>query len=478
MSLSNDLISQFVKATKDTVKTKTESTVQGTVVYDGRTYVRFDGSDLLTPVSSTVDTKDGDRVNVTIKDHTATITGNLSDPSASGDKVKEIGNQITEFEIVIADKVSTQELDAANARITELVTTNVTIKETLTAAEADISELQADNVTIKQTLTANDADIENLKTTTLTTEVAKLTYATIGDLEATNANIYSLESTYGDFEILTTNKFSAIDATIQDLDTGKLSAVDAELKYANIDFANIGDAAIENFYAKSGLIKDLVISDGVVTGELVGVTIKGDLIEGGTVIADKLVIQGEDGLYYKLNTDGETVSSAQTEYNSLNGTIITAKSITAEKVNVDDLVAFDATIGGFNITNSTLYSGVKSSVTNTTRGVYLDKTGQIAFGDASNFVKYYKDQNGDYKLEISADSISLRSSSGSQKDLETVVQETFDNIEIGTRNLIRNSINMLYKDYYFDDPDSTDTDYLVDELGYYLFDESNNTIVV
>ena len=35
------------------------------------------------------------------------------------------------------------------------------------------------------------------------------------------------------------------------------------------------------FYAQSGLIKDVTIGDAKITGELVGVTIKGDLIEGG-----------------------------------------------------------------------------------------------------------------------------------------------------------------------------------------------------
>ena len=65
-----------------------------------------------------------------------------------------------------------------------------------------------------------------------------------------------------------------------------------------------------------------------------------------------MVVKGSDGLYYKLNTDGSTVESEQTEYNSLNGSVITAKSITATKISVDDLVAFGATIGGFNITKS------------------------------------------------------------------------------------------------------------------------------
>ena len=126
----------------------------------------------------------------------------------------------------------------------------------------------------------------------------------------------------------------------------KLDVTDADIKYAQIDFANIGKAALEQFFAKSGLIEDVVVGDQKVTGTLVGVTILGDSIKGGTVIADKLVIKGEDGLYYKLNTDGNTVEKEQTDYNSLDGGVIRAKSITATKIAVDDLVAFGATIGG------------------------------------------------------------------------------------------------------------------------------------
>lgn len=125
---------------------------------------------------------------------------------------------------------------------------------------------------------------------------------------------------------------------------------------------------MEKFYSESGLIKNVVVGDQTITGELVGVTIKGDLIEGNTIKADKLVIKGEDGLYYKLNTNGSGVTSEQTDYNSLNGTVIQAKSITADKVAVTDLVAFGADIGGNHIGHDCIYSGAKTSALNTTRG--------------------------------------------------------------------------------------------------------------
>lgn len=419
MALSDDLISQFVKVTKDEVEPKNETTVYGKIVnYEGSMYVQLDGSDLLTPISSTADVKPDERVTVMIKDHTATVYGNVSSPSASSKSVEEIGARITEAEILIADKVSTVYFDAQVARIDSLTTDNANIKERLTASEADIDTLEADNVTINQTLTAHRADIDDLNAHKLSATDASITYATIESLNATNATVHNLQADYGDFKSLSTDKFTATEADIKDLKANKLSAADIQGQFATIDFANIGKAAIENFFSKSGMISDLVVGEGTVTGKLVGVTIIGDLIEGGTVKADKLVIKGNDGLYYKLNTDGVKTETEQTEYNSINGSVILAKSITATKIDVKDLVAFGATIGGFHITDDAIYSGVKETLTNTTAGLYFNKDGQIVIGDASNYVKYYKNDGDKYTLEISADSILLGSE---KKSIETMV---------------------------------------------------------
>lgn len=405
MALSDKLISDFAKMNKQIKDKNGETTVTGTAkLYDGKIYVQLDGSDQLTPIaSSTAGMKDGDRVTVLIKNHTLTITGNTSDPSASSgdldDTKTEIGNKITEFEIAIGDKVDVTELNAVNGRIDNLVSENVTIKGNLDAANAKIDNLEADNATINGKLDATEADIDNLEASKADISVLEANYATIENLEATNANIHNLEADYGEFKDLTTEKLTAHDATIDNLDTN----------YAKIDFANIGTAAVENLFAKSGIIEDLIVSEGHITGELVGVTIKGDLIEGGTVVADKLVVKGSDGLYYKLNTDGVTTEAEQTEYNSLNGSVITAKSITATKIAVDDLVAFDATIGGFVIDEDSIHTNTKASVDSPARGVYLDNDGQVAFGDSTNYLKYYKDTDGTYKLDISAGSLRMAS---------------------------------------------------------------------
>ena len=82
MPLSSDLVSQFVKVTREE-KQKKEAVVYGTIkLHEGVQYVQLDGSELFTPFSTTTDTLNGERVTVMIKNHNAVVTGNISSPSA------------------------------------------------------------------------------------------------------------------------------------------------------------------------------------------------------------------------------------------------------------------------------------------------------------------------------------------------------------------------------------------------------------
>lgn len=411
----NNLATTFAKIIKEDATATKDSTVYGTAVeFNGKMYVKLDGSERMTPIETTTSIKEGDRVTVLIKAHSATVTGNVTDPSTSksdkkdtDDKIKDLSSKVSEFGTIVAGKVSTEQLQAAEGRITNLESDNVNVKNELKAHSASITDLDVKKASIDD-LKATNASIDNLKANMLTTDALDAKYATIKNLEATDATIHNLSVDYGDFKKATVDDLKARKAEIDDLSTKKLNATDAELKYANIDFSNIGVAAIEQFYATSGIIKDLVIGDQTVTGEIVGVTIKGDLIEGNTIVADKLVMKGDDGLFYKLNISAANgVDAEQTSYNSINGSIITAKSITATQISVKDLVAFDATIAGFHIKDTAIYSTGKESATSTVRGIYLGKDGQLGFGDGNNYIKFYVDTDGKYKLGISAESLTF-----------------------------------------------------------------------
>ena len=178
MGLSEELISQFVQVTNDTKQKKnSESTVYGQIVeYEGNKYVRIDGSELLTPVSATASSVDGDRVTVLIKNHTATVTGNISSPSARIDDLTDQTDAITALGIAVARKVDTKDLVVEQGRIDALVAENVTIKESLTVAKNDI---------------------DNLKDSKLDADVAEATYAKIESLSPEQKILWGEDSTSG-----------------------------------------------------------------------------------------------------------------------------------------------------------------------------------------------------------------------------------------------------------------------------------------
>ena len=408
MSLSTDLISKFVKVTNDKKETKTDTITYGTVFKMNtdsglKYYVKLDGSNTTLPLSmnqlssSTIApeiqsdsdediAKNGLRVIILIKNHTATIIGSLE--SATSTVTTLDGVKIN------VDKISALELD------------NLRVKETLYGENGEFKKLETDHLNVRNSLSAVIGDIDYLTANFITADDIKAEYATIENVKATWLKVFDIDATYAEFEDLAAEKISAMKAFMEN----------ANITFANIDFSNIGKAAIENLFATSGLIENVVVGDGTITGTLVGVTLKGDVIDGNTIVADKLVIKGEDGLYYKLNTNGVTTEAEQTEYNSLNGSIITAKSITATQISVSDLVAFDATIGGFTITDDAIYSDVKDSENNTTRGTYIGSDGTVNFGDGNRFIKYYQDEEGHWKLAISADTV-LYDVNGSPRSL-------------------------------------------------------------
>ena len=82
MALSKDVMSQFAKTMVPKQESK-EATLNATYKkIDGKEYVQLDGSDILTPVTSSVVAETDDRVKVIIKNHAATVIGNITSPSA------------------------------------------------------------------------------------------------------------------------------------------------------------------------------------------------------------------------------------------------------------------------------------------------------------------------------------------------------------------------------------------------------------
>lgn len=497
MALSQDIKSQFAKAMTPK-KEPTEKTVNGTFkIINGKEYVQLDGSDILTPVKSTVVADTGDRVSVLIKDHNALVNGNITFPAARGkdldnmkDEVDEFGNTVKMLDSNVqlqeasikAINTNIQTMDATiqihestiqsqDSRILALDSSVATINSQISSINSDIS-IQGSRIdSMDDTIESHGNSIKEFNDTIVSVnnkvESYDNTIKQMGNdieefnttIKAQNAQITAIDTkvqsydstliTLGSDVVILNSAFQIVDgkltglseAVIDSLKTGTLNA-----EYATIDFSNIGEAAVEKLFTESGIIKDLVMSEGQVTGELIGVVIKGDLIEANTIRADSLVIRGENGLYYRLNHTGETIEAQQTDQNSLNGQLITAKTITANKIAVEDLVAFGATIGKFIIGQDALYSAGKGNVDATTPGIYLGSDGQMCVGDDKNAIKFYKDEEGNWKLGIRADTLQFGADGISVEMAMGSMTTTIQNS--GGSNLLRNSVGYAGLDFW------------------------------
>ena len=432
VDLSRNIIKRYVQVASPEKITSNSETVYGTVVNEGETlYVKIDGSNILTPVSSTIDIKADDRVLVLVKNHEATVIGSPSSPTARLEELNNLGTEVTKFKAV-----ATSDLIAARADIDKLKANDVDITGRLTASEGYIDNLTTENTNIKGQLNAYKADIENLSA-----DHADFKKATAKDFKAVNASIENLNTKNATIE----GTLNAHNASIDNLTTTAFDAETGNVKFAAIDFATLGEASIRNPFTKSGMIEHLTIKEANTTGALVAVTIKGDLIDANTLKAETLILRGDDGLYHKINLVAGTFTETEViPDDKIHGSVIAANSITANQIYVTDLSAFGAKIGGFVIDDDSIHSNLKDSVNNLSQGIFLNSDGLMSVGDESNYIKFYEDETDEskkYKLEISADSIKFNvgNDSKTMSDLVESEQQLSNKIDV-----VQEKTNYIY----------------------------------
>lgn len=254
------------------------------------------------------------------------------------------------------------------------------VVDTIAAQEAHFQKLTADEAKI-QSLEADSAEVKNLVAEKAS--VADLTAATgrIDYLETGKASVEQLEAAKAKIETLTAEKadinaLKAAQANIDDLKTSK-----ADIDFANVVVGNISEAWVRNLFIQGGFV-----SQSGTVYNLVGVRIDGDLINANTVKADKLLLQGDDGLYYAINVNalGETTASSDAKYQKgIDGSVIVAHSITADQITANNIVG---TGGWINLAEGRFKYG------NTGTGNFISWDGK--------------------SLEISLDKLNITSSSG------------------------------------------------------------------
>lgn len=404
MALTSDLISQFVKATRDNDKKKQETVVYGTTVeVNGKMYVKIDGSDLLTPVVTTSELKPAERVSVMIKDHNAVVTGNITTPSASTDTtdgikqdVNNIYGKIANFEVVIADKVSTQELEAKLAVIDEALIGKATIGQ-LEAVEAkiknlNVDKLQAQIAEIDKALIgkAEITDLEAIdgKITSLSSNVAKLETVIGGNL--TMDNIQSL--------VLTSSKVTVDNAFIKDAMIDRVSASKLDAGIINTNNVNLQSedgsmtivGSLQQFRDKNKNVRIQLGKDS--TGDFT------------------FALYGEDGKGQLINQNG-----------------ITASAI-GDGLIVNDMVSNNAAIDGGKLNINSVVNEINNGNT-TIKGtkIYLDdkkQTLDVAFNKLSTTVTNLEGLEGDITGLVEKVESNTTSIQTAQGKIQTLVANT------------------------------------------------------
>ena len=290
MGLSTELISQFAKITNDQKKSRIdEVTLYGEVVQcDDSIRVRFDGSEQLTPVTTITEkdeegnitnfkygaasVKTGDRVSVSLKNHSATITGNLSDPPMGRAEI------VTTEDSIVAkiDGDVKMQIDALGVKIDGLVTIT--------------------NGLENGTTTINGSCI---KTGKIDAQYLNLTGAiTFGDLDSSaQGKINTAQSTADNANTAAGNAQSTADNAQSAADNANTAAGNAQ------STADSAKSKADSAYTKAYDLDNIVSDWGY---EYQGTTyIDGNKIMTGTVTASEL----EGGTIYLLDEDADEAAA-------------------------------------------------------------------------------------------------------------------------------------------------------------------------
>lgn len=164
-----------------------------------------------------------------------------------------------------------------------------------------------------------------------------------------------------------------------------------------------------------GLYADNVYLNGTIvsnSGSIGGFNITTNALSNGAWGTDKSVLMCT-GTYIAKSIGGSSAISGWCFTAGSKFGVTTSGDLYANNANISGTInAIKGTIGGFNITDSSLYTGLKSNYNVDNAGVYMDKNGQIAFGDVSNYIRYYKNASDQYKIDIQTDNILINDNDG------------------------------------------------------------------
>lgn len=371
-----------------------------------------------------------------------------------GSKVDEIStNQIRDFDVEVGRVVN---LEAVNAKIDNLVATDVNITGQLNAVKADIGTLNANVANIDELVVKHTATINELNSNK----------ANISDLNATNATIDILES-----KVANINRILAGNITADNIQAGTITAgsgIIADGAIGNAQISSIDAGKIE-----AGTIDTSKIT---VAGPNSNLKITGNRLQVFTGIGSnqfERVSLGDingDGSIYGFRVRGADGQTILIDENGVKEEGITNGSITNEKIsdnaNIDgSKLDINSVIRNINKDGTEVIRGTKINVNGTNLETKLSTITQKQTEDSERITQAYsKITANENKINLKVDNqtyqtdknninttlnkntseISLLKDKIALKVEQTDITNAINNIQVGGRNLF--ILNQI-KDY-------------------------------
>lgn len=128
----------------------------------------------------------------------------------------------------------------------------------------------------------------------LDVDTAKITYATIKNLDVVKENVQEINGELGNFKILTANKFTAIDAKITSLDVDHEKVGILEGEYANLKNVLMGNAGVGDLQNIHLTSENAVIDSALIRTAVMQTVSISDLL-AGDISTNKFRILSDDG---------------------------------------------------------------------------------------------------------------------------------------------------------------------------------------
>lgn len=458
MSIDRSILSEFIKATNDNKETK-QTQIYGTVVTKGNTKcVKIDGSEIVTPVRSITDIKDEERVIVSIKDHMATVTGNMTNPSVGNDRVESAEGKIDRFDYLFAGNITAENIAADSITADKILAGSITTDKLM--AESIIADKIAANAIESKHIKADTIESSHIKANTIESDHIQSNTINSNHINSNTINSDHIVAGSITSENIATGTITAGSGIIAEgaIGSAQISSLDvAKLESGTIDTSKIYIAGADGHLQLKG--NRLQVFDGLGDRAVERVSV-GDVNGDGSKFG--LRVRGADGETILLDENGVT-SEGITDGSITNNKISDDANIDGAKLNINSVVS------KINEDGTEVIKGTKISVngTNLESKLYTIESTQSAQGDTitQNTSKitanekaialkvdtqtYTTDkENMTSQLTKNTSSIKALQNEISLKVESTDITNAINNIQVGGRNFILNSNFIFGVEYW------------------------------